>query len=277
MGSGTGTSLQIGGMAEQDISGYMASWLEEKAGEAAINRAEPYIQTSYQTAQEQQQPYAAIGQQGLSNLSQMAQAGQPTFNFTGQNLQSEPGYQFQLQQGNQAVQQSQVAKGMGLSGATLKALDNYSQGLAGTSYQNAYNRALQTFGANQQANQQTFNQNYNLAGMGQGAANNLSTLATGYGENMAGLELGRGQVQISGLQGAANTAYQQGAHLQQIGSGMGGMAGGSGSSAGGSPGNTNYSQGNNTNANPGEFNNYQGQGGTTMGGFTSEGATPASE
>jgi len=61
-------------------------------------------------------------------------------NFTGQDLENEPGYQFGLTQGQNAINQSAIARGNFLSGNTLKELSRYSQDYAGTKYDNAFNR-----------------------------------------------------------------------------------------------------------------------------------------
>lgn len=60
--------------------------------------------------------------------------------FTGEDLASEPGYQFGLQEGQKAISQSAVARGNYLSANTLKELSRYSTDYAGTKYDNAYNR-----------------------------------------------------------------------------------------------------------------------------------------
>jgi hypothetical protein len=52
--------------------------------------------------------------------------------FTGASLTTEPGYQFGLNQGMNALQSSQAAKGGLYSGAALKAANQYAQDYAGT-------------------------------------------------------------------------------------------------------------------------------------------------
>ena len=67
-------------------------------------------------------------------------------------LQATPGYQFQLQQGEQALGQTAAARGGLLSGAQQKAAQNYAQQQAATGFQSAWERA-------QQAYTTAFNQN----------------------------------------------------------------------------------------------------------------------
>lgn len=114
-------------------------------------------------------PYQQAGTQGITSLmSMLAPGGDLTkqFDFQGKDLENEPGYQFQLQQGNKALQASAAARGALQSGGNLKAMSNYNQGLAGTSFQNAYNRALTTFQTNRSNTMQGLN---TLIGVGQNA------------------------------------------------------------------------------------------------------------
>jgi hypothetical protein len=64
---------------------------------------------------------------------------------TLEELQATPGYQFQLQQGLQSVNNSAAAKGSLMSGRTLKELNNYAQGQASTGFADAWNRGQQAY------------------------------------------------------------------------------------------------------------------------------------
>lgn len=63
-------------------------------------------------------------------------------------LNQDPGYQFRLGQGEQALQQSAAAKGLLNTGGTLKDILNYGQSAASQEYQDAANRAFNVWGAN---------------------------------------------------------------------------------------------------------------------------------
>jgi hypothetical protein len=67
-----------------------------------------------------------------------------------------------------ALQNSAAAKGSALSTGTQKTLAGYAEGLAGTSFQNAYNRALTTFQTNRNNTLQPLQ---TLIGVGQNAVN----------------------------------------------------------------------------------------------------------
>lgn len=113
-------------------------------------------------------PYQQTGQQANQQLSQALSAG-----FNPGDLQNDPGYQFRLQQGQQALQRQLGASGLGQSGAALKAAQQYGQGLASTEYKDAYNRWL---AQNAQLG--------GLSGQGYGAAQNMADL---YGD-IGGIE-----------------------------------------------------------------------------------------
>jgi hypothetical protein len=63
-------------------------------------------------------------------------------------LQNDPGYQFRLGQGLQAVQQSAAARGVLNTGGTLKDIADYGQNYASGEYGNAFNRALSGYQTN---------------------------------------------------------------------------------------------------------------------------------
>lgn len=98
---------------------------------------------------------------------------------TAAQAQATPGYQFALNQGENAVQAGAAANGSLLTGGTLNAEQQYGQGLANTNYNNVYNQALQSYNtnyntwANNQANQ--FNRLAALANAGQTSAQQLGS------------------------------------------------------------------------------------------------------
>lgn len=99
------------------------------------------------TSQNQQnaQPFITEGNKGLSLLSNTVTDPNSWYNkqFTGENLQNDPGYQFRAEQGNKALNNSLAAGSGLLSGAAAKAAASYNQGLASQEFQNAYARDAQ--------------------------------------------------------------------------------------------------------------------------------------
>jgi hypothetical protein len=73
---------------------------------------------------------------------------------------NDPGYQFRLQQGTQALQNAASARGTLNDSGTLKALIDYGQGAASQEYQNVYGRDLSTYGTNRANAADTYATNY---------------------------------------------------------------------------------------------------------------------
>jgi hypothetical protein len=65
------------------------------------------------------------------------------FNFTPGDLTQDPGYQFNLDQGMKAQDRANLARGNYFSGAALKEAQTLGQGLADSTYNTAFTRALQ--------------------------------------------------------------------------------------------------------------------------------------
>lgn len=89
-------------------------------------------------------------------------------------LQNSPGYQARLQEGLKGVQNSAFARGTGLTGGTLKAIEQYGQNFASNEYNNLFGQkyAVQSgnfdiYKRNQDA---PFSKLYNLAQLGKPGA-----------------------------------------------------------------------------------------------------------
>lgn len=125
-------------------------------------------------------------------------------------FQSSPGYQFQLNQGTNALEKSMASRGLLESGSFAKELDNYSQGLANQDWNNYLNRATGTFSNYQ-------NQLSGLAGMGAQTSGLLSNMAVGQGSNLANLGMNyannAGNIYGALGTGAANSLLAQGGAL----------------------------------------------------------------
>lgn len=130
-------------------------------------------------AREQNAPYQEAGVNALNVLSG-EMSGQPS------QFQADPGYQFRLEQGQKALDNSMLARGMGLSGSQQRASIDYNQGMASQEYGNWYNRLS------------------NLAGIGQSATNsNINSGAAG-AANIGNAYTGIGQAQAQGATNQAN-------------------------------------------------------------------------
>lgn len=175
------------------IAGALASGLsarsQRKAAKSAAAAQEQAAQAAnetewkmYQQGREDLEPWRKQGAQSLSQLARMMRPGTDmTTRFSSQDFRADPGYQYRLQQGNQALNRSQAARGMLNSGAALKEAMKFGQGLASDEYQNAYNRWAQQ-------NSDIYNRLAGLANTGQQTSNQLAQLsgnyASQYGQNI---------------------------------------------------------------------------------------------
>jgi hypothetical protein len=152
-------------------------------------------------------PYTTAGAQGEQALAEGVMpggnlvapfTGNPNFSFTPQDLENDPGYQFRLQQGEQAIQAQEAATGNRFSPATSKALDEFAGQEASQEYQQAFARAQSTFQENYQNQFNQFETNQgnartalqNLAGTGLSAAGTEVGAGSTFGSNMSSLQSG---------------------------------------------------------------------------------------
>jgi hypothetical protein len=152
------------------------------------------------------QPYQTAGTYGLNQLQ--SKAG--TFSFNPSDLSNDPGYQFQLAQGMKAIQNSAATRGLLQSGSTLKSTEGYAQGLAGTSFQNAYNRALGTYNTNMQGYQ-------SLANLGANANSQAIQAGGLYGGQTVSLAGLGANTDMTGAQLGANVAMQGNEYIGNAG------------------------------------------------------------
>lgn len=94
-------------------------------------------------AQNQLAPFQKTGVAANQLLSSELGSGDLGGQFNPSDLTQTPGYQFRLQEGNKALERSLAARGMSESGAAMKAAQEYGQGLAEQTYNDAYNQWLQ--------------------------------------------------------------------------------------------------------------------------------------
>lgn len=200
-----GVAAAAVGAAGSIAGSAMQSGAAGKAGAAAqrnLEMALPQIQENYNTSIHAFQPWLTGGQSGLGATSDLLGLNGPEAATAAMDrFRTSPGYQWQLDQGLRAVDAAAAAKGMGRSGAVLKAEQEYGQGLADQEFGNYYNRL---FGLSTQG--------LNAAGGVASAANNLSAALEGNAQSQAGVNLATGGAQASiygnmgkGIGEAANT------------------------------------------------------------------------
>jgi hypothetical protein len=141
---------------------------------------------------------STAGNSGYGTGSGITQ-GQFTHQFDANDLGTNlsPSYNFMLQQGLGSLQNSQAAQGGLVSGNALRGINDYAQNYASTGYQQAYN--------NYNTNQSNiFNRLSSIAGLGQTANQQSSSLAGTLAPSVANTIQGAGQAAASGIVGSNN-------------------------------------------------------------------------
>ena len=187
----------------------------------AANRAADLQKQMFDKQVELQDPYRQAGLTGQNRLMEMlglggnagaAGYGRYAKDFSMQDYQQDPGYQFRLSEGLKQLGHAAGARGGLISGQTMKGMQDYAQGSASNEYQNAFNR-YQTNRANQ------LQPLGSLMSSGQAAAAGQAAQTGQYGVNVGNLMNQAGQSMAAGQLGSANTfgnalasmgsAYQQ--------------------------------------------------------------------
>lgn len=179
-------SAVIGGVVASNSASKAAKAQQNAADKASATELEQYYQN-----REDMQPWREAGQGALKQLTAGTAAG-GDFNrdFTLADFVRDPGYDFRLQQGQQALDRSAAARGGALGGAAIKAAARYGQDYASGEYQNAYNR----FNADRT---QRFNRLASLAGVGQTATRDVAQQGAQVAANVGNNIMGAGNAQAS--------------------------------------------------------------------------------
>lgn len=220
----------IGGAAVLGVGGAMigASATRDAAqqqADAARNAAGLQYQM-YEQQRQDQAPWRAAGESALKDMQN------PAFqrDFSMQDFQQDPGYQFRMDQGQKALEASAAARGGLMGGNFGTALSQYGQNYASNEYQNAYNRFT-----NNQSNR--FNRLASIAGIGQtangqtaqagmNAANNAGEAMMGGANAMAGAQIAQGQMWGNTLSSIGSQGANAWLTNQYMNRGMGNNYGG---------------------------------------------------
>ena len=161
-------------------AGLIGSQMQSNAIKSGQSQANAAIQQGVTTATNQLSPWTTTGVPANADQADLLGLnGQDAANAAMAKFQQSPGYAFQLQQGERAVDAGAAASGMLRSGATLKAEQTFGQGLADTDFSNYWNRLQQ------------------LSGSGLSAAGGIATAATGGAANIAATDRGAAGAQAS--------------------------------------------------------------------------------
>ncbi|MFW6851817.1 hypothetical protein ACODYM_11030 [Burkholderia gladioli] len=191
----------------------------------AANRAADLQNQQWQQTQANLKPYMQLGSSSISPLLaamgyNVTQNSDGTYSFNGTNpnnilqqqfsapteaqAQATPGYQFTLNQGLKSVQNSAAARGLGTSGAALKGASTYATGLADSTYNDVFNRALQTFNTNYNSAANNVNRLSGLVGNGQNAAATNGSLGAASASNIGNTLTSGANAIASGTVGSSN-------------------------------------------------------------------------
>jgi hypothetical protein len=208
--SGVATAVVGGAIVGSIIQGNAARGAAQTQADAA-NAATAEQQGMFNIQQANQKPYLNAGYDALNQIQQnMGTYNQP---FTMAQFHEDPGYQFMLQQGQQALQNSAAASGHMISSQQMGNASNYAQNMASNEFGNAFNR-YQTQISN------SYGRLANIAGLGQASVNGINGSAQNAANNISGNIIGAGNASAAGQIGQAN-AISSG--ISNVGSGLMGM------------------------------------------------------
>jgi hypothetical protein len=245
-------AISAGGSLFGGLFGASKSKQAAQEYEQQLQKAQGFLQDQEQSGLQNFQPYLSAGGTATNTLSSLL--GVPGQGLltpwnqqftapTAAQAEATPGYQFQLQQGLDAAQNSAAGRGGLLSGRTLADLNNYAQGTASTDYQNTFNNSLTQYQSAYNSfltNQQNeYARLMGLSGQGLQAAGGAGQFMQGMGGDIASLMGQQGAVAAGGTMGAANSINGMVSSLSQLPGQMYGLSqlsGGSGSSMFADPG-----------------------------------------
>lgn len=176
--------------------GFAGSQSASRAQQRSANEANRIQWEMYQQQRADQAPWREAGQRALGGLERFMQ-GEGSRRFQMSDYEADPGYQFRLQQGEDAINRNALARGRFNSGSVLKELQGFNSGLASQEFGNAFNRWMA-------GNDAIFNRYAGLAGVGQTATNQTQAAGMNAGNAMAGNALGAGNAAAAGRIGGAN-------------------------------------------------------------------------
>jgi len=169
----------------------------------------------FEKTREDQAPYRTAGYNALAEMQRTAGNVPGAFKFGAGDYQADPGYAFRLAEGQKALDRQAAARGGLISGGALRAAQRYGQEMGSQEFGNAYNRALTGYNTEVARENQLYNRQAALSGIGQTATNLVGqagqNYATGvgnvlgtYGTNVGNLMTSAGAAQAAGQVGVAN-------------------------------------------------------------------------
>jgi hypothetical protein len=171
---------------------------------AAADRAAELQNQQFQQTREDYAPYREAGYNALAQLQKTAGNVPGAFKFGAGDYQADPGYAFRLSEGQKALDRQAAARGGLISGGALKAAQRYGQEMGSQEFQNAYNRAFTGYGTEVARENQLYNRQAALAGIGQTATGQVAQAGQNYANTAGNLMTGGAAAQAAGQVGMAN-------------------------------------------------------------------------
>lgn len=210
-------------------SAVIGGYASYKAGEAQKDAAKKGIKAEQamsaeniafqkEMAEQQRADFEPWRNAGTSALKQL-QAGIESGEFDAEkfdpsqiNLQSDPGYQFRMDEGIKALDNSAAARGRLLSGAQQKGVNAYAQNVASQEYGNAYARYADQYAKNNDAKARKYNMLSGLSQQGQASAAQQAGATSQLASTSGNIMAQSGQAQNLAYQnmGAARAGAYQG-------------------------------------------------------------------
>lgn len=222
VGAVVGAAVSIGTSLIGASSQKKAAKKAAQQQQAAADRAIQQQQQQYNQAREDQAPFLDAGRQAQMNLAylmgnipegmsmeelaskantNLGEFGYLSKPFSG-DYQADPAFARRLEEGQKAIERSAAARGGLLSGATQKALQEFSQQVASDEYAQAYNRYV-----TEQTN--LYNSLAAQAGLGSRTAELLTTSGQNTANQIGDYTTQSGNAAAAGTVSAAN-AWQSG-------------------------------------------------------------------
>lgn len=175
-----------------------------KTQAAAADRAAELQNEQFQQTRQDYAPYREAGYNALANLQRTAGNVPGAFKFGAGDYQADPGYAFRLSEGQKALDRQAAARGGLISGGALKAAQRYGQEMGSQEFGNAYNRALTSYNTDVTRENQLYNRQAALAGIGQTATGQVAQAGQNYANTAGNLITGGAAAQAAGQVGQAN-------------------------------------------------------------------------
>jgi len=178
------------------------------AQKEAANLSADVSQRQYEQTREDQAPWRAAGVNALAEMQRTSGNVPAAFKFGAGDYQADPGYAFRLSEGQKALDRQAAARGGLISGGALKAATRFGQDMGSQEFGNAYNRALTSYNTDVARENQLYNRQAALAGVGQTATNFTNQAGATNAANVGNAYGAAGQAAASGYMGMANAVGQ---------------------------------------------------------------------